>query len=123
MDTLSILTITDRLLDIINLVRNGKLQQDKRTDEALSQAYAALVRTQAYANRNGARNHDTEHKISELWYQASIPLRHIDNELANICNLKGGYWSNPKAWDELDTGEYDIALSNVEKKLRDLLNK
>jgi len=58
----------------------------------------------------------------ELWYEASIPLRHVDKDLANICNLKGGYWTNSDIWGDLETGEYDIALTNVETKVRELLN-
>ena len=122
MEVATALTIFDKILNIIGLVKSGKLQRDDKIDSALKQIHKALVETQSYLRRNEERDTDKEFKLSELWYQASIPLRHVDKELANICNLKGGYWSNRDAWDDLKTGEYDIAISNVEEKIRDLLN-
>lgn len=122
MEAATVLTIFDKILNIIGLVKSGKLRRDDKIDSALKQIHEALVQTQLYLRKNSMRDADKEFQLSKLWYQASIPLRHVDKGLANICNLKGGYWSNPDAWDDLETGEYDIAISNVETKVRELLN-
>jgi len=122
MDPSTILTITDKILNIIGLVQAGKLVRDEKIDTALNQIYKALTQTQSYIHRESERNKDKEYQLSELWYRASIPLRHVDKELANICYLKGGYWSSADTWTALETGEYDIDLSNVEYKIHELLN-
>ena len=118
------LSLFDKILNIIGLVKEGKLQRDEQIDSALNQTHKALIETQAYVHRAGIDNRDPdkESELANLWYQASIPLRHVDQELANICNLKGGYWSHSEAWKNLESDEYDIALSNVEKKVRAILN-
>ncbi len=123
MEAATVLTIFDKILNIIGLVKSGKLERDEKIDKALEEIHKALIQTQSYLHREGARDTDIEYRLSKLWYQASVPLRHVDRELANICNLKGGYWSSPDAWDDLSTGEYDIAITNVETKIRELLNK
>lgn len=123
MEVTTALTIFDKILNVIGLVKAGELQRNKEIDSALSAIHKALIETQSYLRRKNSRNTDKEYQLSELWYQASIPLRHVDKELANICNLKGGYWSNPDAWNELRAGKYEIALNNVEEKIRELLNK
>jgi hypothetical protein len=122
MEATTVLTIFDKILNIIGLVKEGKLQQNDKIDSALKLTHKALVQTQLYLHRNGKRDTDKEFQLAELWYQASIPLRHVDKDLANICNLKGGFWTNPDAWENLEVGEYNIAISNVEEKVRELLN-
>ena len=48
-------------------------------------------------------------------------MRNVDPELAKICHLKGGYWSNVEAWDDARSETTDISLTNLEKLLSQLL--
>lgn len=118
-------TLFDKLLDVLGLVKSGKIERDNRVDEALNSLHEALVETQAYVRISAAqgRNTEKEHNLSHLWHRASVPMRHIDREVSQICGLKGAYWSNPDVWEEIRSGNLDISLSNVEGLAFELLAK
>ena len=118
------ISIFGKILDVFGLVKSGKIKRDEKVDLALQKTHQALVETQAYIRISSAqpRNYEKEQPLANLWYEASIPMRHVDKELAKIFNLKGGYWSNPEAWDDIRSGESDISLENVEKLTFELLS-
>jgi len=118
------ISIFDKLLDIFGLVKAGEIKRDEKVDLALQKTHLALVETQAYIRIISVqeRNPSKEQDLANLWYQASIPMRHVDRELAKIFNLKGGYWSNPDSWRDISSGESDISLENVEKLTFELLS-
>ena len=120
----TILTMFDKFLNVIGLIREGKIQRDNKIDSALHALYTALAETKAYVVllKNGAnRNRNKEHNLAKLWHEASVPLRHIDPELARICFLKGSYWLEPEAWTEAMIQENQIALDHVFDRTKELL--
>jgi hypothetical protein len=60
--------------------------------------------------------------LSRYWSAAAIPLRHIDNELAQICEYKSEYWVNPESWDPLRIQQLGIGLKDVRERYRRLLH-
>jgi hypothetical protein len=56
---------------------------------------------------------DTEAQLVRYWSAAAIPLRHIDEELAAICDQKADYWLNPEQWSEEDVVKFGIKLDDV----------
>ena len=118
------ISIFDRLLNVFGLVKAGKIIRDEKVDLALRKTHQALVETQAYIRITDVqqRDHSKEQELANLWYEASIPMRHLDKKLAKICSLKGGYWSNPDSWDDIRSGESNISLDNVEKLTYELLS-
>ena len=66
----TILTIFDKFLNVIGLIREGKIQRDNKIDSALHALYTALAETKAYVVllKNGAnRNRNKEHNLAKLW--------------------------------------------------------
>lgn len=123
-DAVGILTIFDKVLNVIGLIREGKIKRDEKIDNSLHALYAALSETKTYVislNKGNKKNRDKEHNLARLWHYASVPLRQIDRELADICFLKGSYWLEPEAWTEAMVQENQIALDNVFNKTRELL--
>ena len=61
-------TLFDKLLDILGLVKSGKIERDNKVDEALNTLHEALVETQAYVRISSAQGRDAEkeHKLSRL---------------------------------------------------------
>lgn len=119
-----VLTIFNRCLNIIGLIRDGKVRKDSQTDKALLALYAALSETKAYVAclaEGKQRNRQHEHKIAKMWHEATVPLRHIDSDLANRCFLKGSYWMEPESWTEAGIKESRIALDQVSESIKDLL--
>ncbi len=119
-------TLFDKVLVGLGLLREGKKERTVKTDQALRALYAALGETKKYiskGNGGGARNRDLEWKIAELWHNASIPLREIDQDLAEKCFLKGSYWLEPEAWTEERIAQTDIAIDTVFEATRALLSK
>jgi len=119
-----ILTIFDKVLNVLGLIRDGNIKKDEKIDNSLHALYAALSETKAYSvllNEGAKRNRDKEFKLAELWHEASVSLRHVEPELAHKYFLKGSYWLEPDAWDEAKIKENQIALDKVFEETRELL--
>ena len=118
------ISVLDRVLAVIGLIRENRKQKIERTDNALYALYTALNETNEYVeqlNLGKKRNRKTEYAIAKLWHNASIPLRTIDRDLAERCFIKGGYWLEPDTWSDLQIGKKRIKLSQVFKSTRKLL--
>ena len=118
------LMIFDRCLNVIGLIRDGKVKKNTQIDKALLALYAALSETKAYVAyiaEGKPYDRQREHKLAKLWHEATVPLRHIDKDLANRCFLKGSYWMEPDSWTEAGIEENRIALDQVFESTRDLL--
>ena len=117
-----ILKIIGRVFSVFILVKEGKIKRNQQVDTALEKTYEALLSTQEYVNelKTEAQDNKREMELARLWIAASIPLRHVDMELSQICGMKGSYWSQSNSWRALATGKADISLSNVERLLAEL---
>ena len=123
-DATIVLTILDKFLNIVGLIRDGKLKRNENIDNALRALYKALNETKSYVaslNEGNARNRSKEHDIAYMWHEASVPIRHIDPDLANRCFLKGSYWQEPESWSEAQVEESRIALDQVLDSTQELL--
>lgn len=94
-----VLSIFDKILNIFGLLRDGKLKRNKQVDYALLALFEALCETKEYVSRlNSGERRDKrrEGQIAHLLHKASVPLRHIDHELANRCFKKGVFGMNQR---------------------------
>ena len=120
----AVITIFDKVLNVLGLIRDRKVERDEKIDASLHALYAALSETKAYVvtlKEGTERNRPKEHSLARMWHDASVPLRHIEPELAHKCFLKGSYWLEPEAWDEVRVQENQIALDQVFEETRELL--
>ncbi len=125
-ELMTAVTIFDRLLAAIGLIREKQKERTQRTDEALYALYAALNETKEYVSFLDAgkeRDRKREFAIANLWQDASVPLRKVDPELATRCFDKGSYWYEPEAWSDLMINRKKIGLNQVIKSMRELLMK
>ena len=119
-----VLTVFDKCLNIIGLVRDGKIKRDRQVDEALNALFKALCETKAYVaglKRGERRDHHREDSIAFLWHKASVPLRYVDKELAHRCFFKGSFWHEPESWTEFQLRERRITLDQVCESAKQLL--
>lgn len=101
------------------------LTKDRRIlrDTALESISIALRETQIYyrdLGRGDSRNMDREAQLVKLWSVAAIPLRHIDQDLALICDQKAEYWLTPEQWTEQEIISCGIRLEDVTRAYRQL---
>lgn len=123
-EIMAAVTIFDRLLAAIGLLRARKDQRSERTAQALYALYTALNETEVYLSyleSGKKRNRRRELSIARLWRDASVPLRQVDRDLAVRCFDKGRYWSRPDTWTQLMINRKRIGLNQVIKSMRDLL--
>jgi hypothetical protein len=88
---------------------------------AIEAIYTAASKTRAYVNQvtppvghgKAARDMNYEGELSNLWMQAGIRLSDIDFQLAQRCEVKSGYWSDPKGWSEAAIKFAGIELDEV----------
>lgn len=101
----------------------SSLRRDMQ-DNALRAISHALNETFLYyrdIDTGKPRNPDIEAQLSRYWAAAAIPLRHIDRELAEICEYKSEYWVNPDTWNNEDIERLGIGLEKVRNQYRSLL--
>ncbi len=114
----------DRLFAAVGLLRAKQKEKSERTDQALYALYTALNETKAYISflKSGKeQDREREHAIAKLWYDASVPLRKVDRDLAERCFLKGSYWLERDTWSQLMINRKRIGLNQVIESTRDLL--
>lgn len=87
-------------------------------DEALLALYTALAETQAHLQKQRRRGEPDapNERLAELWFRASLPLRHFNIELANLCDHKRDYWSNPSHWAGDDRIDSNIRLEAMRQR-------
>ncbi|MBF4987926.1 hypothetical protein [Methylophilus sp. 14] len=88
-------------------------------DAALKAVNEALNETQLYYSRLekgvGTQRNDEE-KLVKLWAAAAIPMRHIDEEFAEICQYKSQFWLEPSSWSIDKVREFRIELNSVQER-------
>lgn len=117
--------VVERLISLLPAI--GNLSKDKRevADNALRAISNALTETSLYVNRyakTGKRDEEIEAQLVRYWSAAAIPLRHIDQELSEICEYKSEYWLDPNNWNPEKTNGISISLDSVRNKYRAKLN-
>lgn len=115
--------VLERLIGLLGPI--ATLSKDKRDlkDNALRAISTALTETKLYYRdrENGKpRNFETEAQLAKYWAAAAIPLRHIDEELAMICEYKADFWTGPDHWSGDDIASLGIKLEDVTKAYRSL---
>lgn len=115
--------VIEKLISLMGPI--ATLSKDKREikDSALRAISIALQETKLYyrdRERDSVRNMDTEAQLVRYWGAAAIPLRHIDEELAMICERKAEYWINPDDWSNEKITELGIKLQDVSNAYRQL---
>jgi hypothetical protein len=116
-----ILDIVDRLISLIEPIAN--LAKDKRElkDNALRAILMALQETKIYYKKleNGScRDLEIEAQLVRYWGAAAIPLRHIDEELAILCERKSEYWLNPEYYSDQQIKDLGIKLIDITQAYR-----
>lgn len=93
-------------------------------DSALRAISNALDETYLYyrdMEKGSERNPDREALLVKYWSAAAIPIRHFDQELSNICDIKSEYWTNPEHYTNDNIVDMGIRLDDVRQAYRQLL--
>lgn len=115
--------VIEKLIGLLGPI--ATLERDRRDlkDNALRAISTALTETSIYyrdLGRGAERDLDKEAQLARYWSAAAIPLRHIDQELAGICENKAEYWINPEQWSNDQIKQYGIRLQDVKRAYRQM---
>lgn len=116
--------VVERVSALIPAIDKLSTAKRELKDNALRSISHALNETYLYyglLEKGGQRNTDIEKQLSRYWAAAAIPLRHIDQELASVCEYKSEYWVNPDSWDKAKVDRLGIGLKKVRNQYRALL--
>jgi hypothetical protein len=116
--------VIEQLIAIIEPITSMRKDQRELADSALRAISEALEATFLYyreVESGGERNLGTEAELSKCWSAAAIPIRHVDRNLAMICESKSEYWLNPDSWADSEIVENGIRLEDVRERYRSLL--
>ena len=113
----------ERMIGLLGPI--AELQKDRRevADAALRAVSEALAETCLYCDalESGNATKETEAKLVRAWAAAAIPMRHIDPEFSQMCEIKSQYWINP-TWPKPEIERVGIDLESVRKRYRALLS-
>lgn len=115
--------LVDKLIALMGPISTLSRERRELKDSALRAISIALQETKIYYSaleRRVDRDFDTEAQLVRYWGAAAIPLRHIDEELAMICDRKAEYWINPENWPYDNMEELGIKLVDVTAAYRQL---
>ena len=118
--------VTDKLLTVIPIIQRLQQEQKEIADCALREIKNAIVETRLYLHtleNDSPRDIEKEQSLVRLWSSAAIPMRHLDRELALLCDHKAKYWLNPSQWTKSELLEHVIKLDQVADEYRKLLTK
>ncbi|WP_206751690.1 hypothetical protein, partial [Halorubrum sp. SD626R] len=62
-----------------------------------------------------------EEQLSRYWAAAAIPVKHLDPELALICDKKSDFWINQDNWPPERIERNKIGLDMVRTQYRQML--
>ena len=116
--------IAGKLTALLGPIRAMSKDNREIRDNALRAVSHALNETRIYYSgleRGKERNYDIEDQLSRYWAAAAIPIRHLDGELAMICEQKSEYWLNPDQWSPNDVKRAGIQLEKVREDYRKVL--
>lgn len=113
--------VVEKLIGLLGPI--ATLSKDKRDlkDNALRAISTALLETKLYYRDRQAgkpKHLDTEAQLAKYWAAAAIPLRHIDQDLANICEHKADFWTGPENWTDEEATRVGIKLEDVTRAYR-----
>lgn len=117
--------VIDGLIKLLGPVATLSKERRELKDNALRAISTALNETFLYYRDLGkglARNMDREAQLTNYWSAAAIPLRHFDEELANICDYKAEYWVNPEIYSDDEIKNLGIELNEVRSAYRKMLS-
>ena len=116
--------VVERVSALIPAIEKLSVAKREMKDNALRAISHALNETYLYYSslENGKRrNREIEAQLSRYWAAAAIPLRHLDQELASVCEHKSEYWVNPDSWGQARVDQLGIGLKKVRNQYRTLL--
>ena len=116
--------VVDRLINLLGNLREFGRDRRELRDNALRAISHALNETYLYyrdIDNGKERDLDIEAQLSRYWSAAATPLRHIDANLAEICENKSEYWINPQSYDQSKIKQLGIGLKDVRERYRQLL--
>ncbi|MCD6197703.1 MAG: hypothetical protein J7K15_03895 [Deltaproteobacteria bacterium] len=116
--------LIERLIAILPAI--AKLSKEKRelADNALNAISIALNETSLYLvhiRDGGGSDRSREEQLARYWAAAAVPVRHLDRELAEMCQYKSEIWTNPDNWNLEKIAQYGIDINSVRDKYAELL--
>lgn len=115
--------VLDKLITLLGPISTLSREKRELRDNALRAISHALTETYLYyrsIERGGEHNHETEDQLVRYWSAAAIPLRHIDAELARVCQDKSDYWLSPDSYSSKQVKELGIRLLDVKRAYRQM---
>lgn len=121
----------DYILQLLKIREDRDEQRKQRESEALQAFRNAILLTRSYLadrrDRRTPRDRQKEVTLFQAWNTVGLKVREIGtpkaHEIYQIFFEKADYWSDPKGWEDEQTGkEIDISLERVENDINQILN-
>lgn len=112
-------------IQIVEFLGGITVRRDDRTRAALTALGKALTETRFYLRDRGKGiqpDQAREDEIARLWNAASVELRGLDSRLADTCQHKSEYWTDPDGWTGVEPVQKAIEIEALLEKYHELLD-
>jgi hypothetical protein len=108
-------SLIDGAREFLQRIFQNRHQRTEQVDNALTALYAAINETRIYVKScsRKPRNTEKEAELARLWARAAVPIRHLDQGLAERCRLKADYWIDPDAWTVAQLKQFRLTLDEI----------
>lgn len=101
---------------VSRLMTTDLAKEEEIPNSALAALHEAILETRLYVGRRdrGERNADVEERLARVWMDVANSLPPSQQELADLCRIKGQAWADPSLWN-------DPRFKNLPVELNDIL--
>ncbi len=111
----------EKLISLLGPIASLGKEKRELKDTALRAIHTALYETKIYyrdIDRGMPSDSDREALLVKYWSAAAIPMRHIDEDFAVMCENKAEFWVKPADWNDEMASEYGIKLEEITEAYR-----
>lgn len=108
--------VVGKLIALLGPIATMEKEKRDLKNAALSATSKALRETKLYyrdQSQGSVRDQKRENDLCRLWADAAVPLSHIDQELALLCERKSEYWIRPDSYTDAELQQLGIKLDSV----------
>lgn len=111
---------------LISTTKADRAERQEIADNAIRAICNALSETKIYYSKNflnDQEKREAEEYLCRLWAATAVPVRHLDRELAFLCDRKSGFWLDPSQWNDKRIEKEGIGLDELHEKYENMLKE
>lgn len=119
-----LISLFDSIVHLLQAAADRYSRSSATYKRALLAVYVASSETKSYVmglKQRKSPDREREAKLSRLWSEAAVELRHIDRDLADKCLLHSDFLAEAMQWSDSEIDQARNSIKDVFEQARELL--